>query len=93
MGENDYVINLDGQQKMFHANMLRKYMARKIIDKGMAIRCACRHLGIATGGIAKNDYLEEPDTCEEVKKGVIILKVHSEPHRRGKISMKTIKGR
>ena len=27
--ENDYVINLDGQHKMFHANMLRKYLVRK----------------------------------------------------------------
>ena len=24
-----------------------------------------RHLEIATGGMAENDFLEEPDTCEE----------------------------
>ena len=48
--ENDYVINLDGQHKMFHANMLRKYLVRKTIDKGMVILCGCRHLEIATGG-------------------------------------------
>ena len=63
--ENDYVINLDGQHKIFHANMLRKYLVRKTIDKGMVILCGCRHLEIATGGMAENDYLEEPDTCEE----------------------------
>ena len=63
--ENDYVINLDGQHKMFHANMLRKYLVRKTIDKGMVILCGCRHLEIATGGMAENDSLEEPDTCEE----------------------------
>ena len=88
---NDYVINLDGHQKMFHANMLRKYLVRKTMDKGMVILCGCRHLEIATGGMAEND---------SVKKGVMILNiVHSEPHRRGKmsksvqISMKTSKGR
>ena len=63
--ENDYVINLDGQHKMFHANMMRKYLVRKTIDKGMVILCGCRHLEIATGGMAENDSLEEPDTCEE----------------------------
>ena len=63
--ENDYVINLDGQHKMFHANMLRKYLVRKTIDNGMVILCGCRHLEIATGGMAKNDSLEETDTCEE----------------------------
>ena len=63
--ENDYVINLDGQHKMFHANMLRKYLVRKTRDKGMVILCGCRHLEIATGGMAENDSLEEPDTCEE----------------------------
>ena len=63
--ENDYVINLDGQHKMFHANMLRKYLVRKTIDNGMVILCGCRHLAIATGGMAENDSLEETDTCEE----------------------------
>ena len=63
--ENDYVINLDGQHKMFHANMLRKYLVRKTIDNGMVILCGCRHLDIATGGMAENDSLEETDTCEE----------------------------
>ena len=63
--ENDYVINLDGQHKMFHANMLRKYLVRKTIDNGMVIVCGCRHLEIATGGMAENDSLEETDTCEE----------------------------
>ena len=80
--ENDYVINLDGQHKMFHANMLRKYLVRKTIDKGMMILCGCRHLEIATGGMAENDSLEEPDTCEERSDDI----VHSEPHRRGKMS-------
>ena len=59
--ENDYVINFDGQHKMFHANMLRKYLVRKTIDKGMVIFAD----EIATGGMAENDSLEEPDTCEE----------------------------
>ena len=63
--ENDYVINLDGQHNMFHANMLRKYLVRKTIDNGMVILCGCRHLEIATGGMAENDSLEETDTCEE----------------------------
>ena len=63
--ENDYVINLDGQHKMFHANMLRKYLVRKTIDNGMVILCGCRHLEIATGGMAENDSLEETVTCEE----------------------------
>ena len=63
--ENDYVINLDGQHKMFHANMLRKYLVRKTIGNGMVIRCGCRHIEIATGGMAENDSLEETDTCEE----------------------------
>ena len=63
--ENDYVINLDGQHKMFHANMLRKYLVRKTIDNGMVILCGCRHLEIAKGGMAENDSLEETDTCEE----------------------------
>ena len=63
--ENDYVINLDGQHKMFHANMLRKYLVRKTIDNGMVILCGCRHLEIATGGMAENDSLEETATCEE----------------------------
>ena len=63
--ENDYVINLDGQHKMFHANMLRKYLVRKTIDNGMVILCGCRHLEIATEGMAENDSLEETDTCEE----------------------------
>ena len=63
--ENDYVINLDGQHKMFHANMLRKYLVRKTIDNGMVILCGCRHLEIATGEMAENDSLEERDTCEE----------------------------
>ena len=65
MRENDYVINLDGQHKMFHANMLRKYLVRKTIDNGMVILCGCRHLEIAAGGMAENDSLEETDTCEE----------------------------
>ena len=68
--ENDYVINLDGQHKMFHANMLRKYLVRKTIDKGMVILCGCRHLEIVTGGMAENDSLEEPDTCEERSDGI-----------------------
>ena len=63
--ENDYVINLDGQHKMFHANMLRKYLVRKTIDNGMVILCGCRHLEIATGGMAENDSPEETDACEE----------------------------
>ena len=63
--ENDYAINLDGQHKMFHANMLRKYLVRTTIDNGMVILCGCRHLEIATGGLAENDSLEETDTCEE----------------------------
>ena len=63
--ENDYVINLDGQHKMFHANMLRKYLVRKTIDNGMVILCGCRHLEIATAGMAENDSLEETVTCEE----------------------------
>ena len=58
--ENDYVINLDGQHKMFHANMLRIYIVRKTIDKGMVFFCGCRHLEIATGGMAEDDYLELP---------------------------------
>ena len=62
--ENDYVINLDGQHNMFHANMLRKYLVTKTIDKAMVILCGCRHLEIATGGMAENDSLEE-HTCEE----------------------------
>ena len=62
--EKDYVINLDGQHNMFHANMLRKYLVRKTIDKGMVIVCGCQHLEIATGGMAENNSLEEPDTCE-----------------------------
>ena len=63
--ENDYVINLDGQHKMFHANMLRKYLVRKTTDNGMVILCGCRHLEITTGGMAENDSLEETDACEE----------------------------
>ena len=63
--ENDYVINLDGQHNMFHANMLRKYLVRKTIDNGMVILCGCRHLEIATGGMAENDSLEETDAREE----------------------------
>ena len=63
--ENDYVINLDGQHKMFHANMLRKYLVRNTIDNGMVILCGCRHLEIATGGMAENDSLVEKDSCEE----------------------------
>ena len=63
--ENYYVIHLDGQHKMFHANMLRKYLVRKTIDNGMVILCGCRHLEITTGGMAENDSLEETDTCEE----------------------------
>ena len=35
------------------------------MDKGMVILCGCRHLEIATGGMADNDSLEEPDTGEE----------------------------
>ena len=62
---NDYIINLDGQHKKFHANMLRKYLVRKTIDKGMVIGCGCRHLEIATGRMTENDYLEEPHICEE----------------------------
>ena len=65
MRENDYVINLDGQLKMFHANILRKYLVRKTIDKGMVIVCGCQHLQIATGRMAENDSLEDPDICEE----------------------------
>ena len=65
MRENGYVINLDGQQKMFHVNMLRKYLVRKTIDKGMVILCGCRHLEISTGGMAENDSLEETDNSEE----------------------------
>ena len=93
MRENDYVINLDAQHKMFHANMLRKYLVRKTINKGMVIICGSRHLELATGGMAESDYLEP------AKKGVMTLNiVHPEPHRRGKmlksvqISMKTSKG-
>ena len=95
--ENDYVINLDGQYKMFHANMMRKYLVRKTIDKGMVILCGCRHLEIATGGMGRTMLLKSQIP---VKKGVMILNiVHSEPHRRWKmsksvkISMKTSKGR
>ena len=94
--ENDFVINLDVQHNMFHANMLRKYLVRKTIDKGMVILCGCRHLEIATGGMAENDSLEEADTCEE--RGDDIKYVHSESHRRAKMSksvqitMKTSKG-
>ena len=61
MRENDYVINLDGQHNMFHANMLRKYLVRKTVDKGMAILCGCRHLDIPTVGMAENDYLERKE--------------------------------
>ena len=68
--ENDYVINLDGQHKMFHPNMLRKYLVRKTIDNGMVILCGCRYLEIATGGMAENDSLEETDTCEERSDGI-----------------------
>ena len=82
--ENDYVINLDGQHKMFHANMMRKYLVRKTIDKGMVILCGCRHLEIATGGMGRTILLKSQIP---VKKGVMISSiVHSEPHRRGKMS-------
>ena len=50
---------------MFHANMLQKYLVTKSIDKAMVILCGCRHLEIATGGMAENDSLDGPDTCEE----------------------------
>ena len=66
---NDYVINLDGQHNMFHANMLRKYIVRKTIDKGMVILCGCRQLEIATGGMAENDSLEYPDSCYSCREG------------------------
>ena len=58
MRENGYVINVDGQHKMFYAHMLRKYLVRKTIDKGMVIVCGSRHLEIATGGVAENNSLE-----------------------------------
>ena len=37
----------------------------------MVILCGCRHLEIATGGMAENDSLEEPDTCEERSDDII----------------------
>ena len=74
-----------------------KYLVMKTVDKGTVIGCGCRHLEIATGGMAENHSHEEPIP---VKKGVMILNiVPSEPRRHGKmlksvqISMKTSKGR
>ena len=82
---------------MFHANMLRKYLVRKTIDKGMVIVCGCRHLEIATGGMRITIILRSQIP---VKKGVMTLNsVHSEPRIHGKmfksvqISMKTSRGR
>ena len=63
--ENDYVINLDGQHKMFQDSMLRKCLVRKTVDDGLMIGCGCRHLEIATGWMAENGSLEKPGTCEE----------------------------
>ena len=51
--ENDYVINFDRQHKMCSRHMLRKYLVRKTIDKGMVILCGSRPLEIATGGIGE----------------------------------------
>ena len=65
MRENGYVINVDGKHNMFYAHMLLKYLVRKTVDKGMVIVCGSRYLEIATGGMAENNSLEEPDTCEE----------------------------
>ena len=50
---------------MFQDNMLRKYLVRKTVDRGLMIGCGCRHLEIATGWMAENGSLEKPDTCEE----------------------------
>ena len=53
--ENDYVIDLDGQNKMFHANMLRKYNTRKPVEEGMLFLCGSRHIEIVVGGVAECD--------------------------------------
>ena len=72
--ENDYVIDIDGQNKMFHANMLRKYNTRKPVEEGMLFLCGSRHLEIVVGGVAECDpvsidnheYLGK-STCEDIK--------------------------
>ena len=51
--ENDYVIDIDGEIKMFHANMLRKYDTRK--PEGMLFLCGSRHLEIVVGGVPECD--------------------------------------
>ena len=48
--ENDYVIDIAGSHKMFHANMLCKYHIRKTVEQGMVFMCGNRHLEITDVG-------------------------------------------
>ena len=46
VGQNDYVIDMDGKEKTFHANMLKKYHDRKPVDvtQSAVVCCGSLHL-------------------------------------------------
>ena len=48
VGQNDYVIDMNGKEKTFHANMLKKYHDRKPVDltQTAVVHCGSLHLDV-----------------------------------------------
>ena len=57
--ENDYVLDMNGREKTFHANMLKKYLERMPVTVGSVCAIGSLNLEIATSGITEeSDYFK-----------------------------------
>ena len=60
------MIDITGNHKMFHANMLRKYNTRMTVELGMVMMCGSRHLELIDGG----DSIDETPVCDTLDDGI-----------------------
>ena len=64
--ENDYVSDIDGQNKMLHANVLHIYTTRNTVEEGVPIICGNRRLEIVV--VAECDPVDS-DNNEDLGEG------------------------
>ena len=81
IGQNDYVIDMDGKENTFHANMLKKYHDRKPVDltQTSVVYCGSLHLDVVlcnTGDLTDENLegyeeiccpIEGKETLQDVK--------------------------
>jgi len=59
---NDYIINIRGKRRIYHANMLKKYFERKTPTDPMVVKAAMT-LNAASAEIINHD--EETEVCQD----------------------------